>query len=76
MKEEKEIIDYFIKYFGNNIFCYFIIVFIRKDDFDREEKIIEYFIERFFEYFKEIIRKFSNCYIVFNNWVDSLEKEN
>lgn len=75
-KEEKETIDHFIKYFGNNIFRYFIIVFTRKDDLDREEKTIEYFIERSPEYLKEIIRKFSNRYIAFNNRADSPEKEN
>lgn len=67
MKEEKESIDYFIKFFGNNIFCYFIFVFIRKDDFDYDGKIIDYYVKNVFENFKEILMKCNYCYIVFNN---------
>lgn len=74
-KEEKDSIDLFIKQFGNNVFRYFIIVFTRKDDLDRDGKTIDDFVESAPENLKVIIRKFSNRYIAFNNRADSPEKE-
>lgn len=74
-QEEKDSIDMFIKHFGNNVFRYFIIVFTRKDELDRDGKTINDFIESAPENLKEIIRKFSYRYIAFNNRADSPEKE-
>lgn len=39
--EENESVNEFCNLFGNNVFCYFIIVFIRKDEFDYDGKILE-----------------------------------
>lgn len=75
-KEEKDSIDLFIKQFGNNVFRYFIIVFTRKDDLDRDGKTIDDFIESAPENLKKIIRKFSSRFIAFNNRADNPEKEN
>lgn len=44
MQEEKESIDEFCELFGNNVFCYFIVVFVKKDEFDYEKIIlVQYF---------------------------------
>lgn len=75
-KEEKDSVDHFIKYFGNNVYRYFIIVFTRKDDLDRDGKTIDDFLESAPENLKDIIRKFSYRYIAFNNRAESPEKEN
>lgn len=38
IEEEKEVVKYFVRYFGENIYWYLIIFFIRKDDLDYEKK--------------------------------------
>lgn len=40
--------EYFIKYFGENIYKYFIIFFFRKDEFDEDGKDIFEYLELFF----------------------------
>lgn len=75
-KEEKESIDHFIKFFGNNIFRYFIFVFTRKDDLDHDGKTIDYYVKNAPENFKEILMKCNHRYIAFNNRAQSPEKEN
>lgn len=37
--------EYFVNYFGDKIYKYFIIFFIRKDDFDVEGKKLKDFIK-------------------------------
>lgn len=49
MKEEIDIIDYFVRYFGKDIFCYFIIVFIRRDDFEYDGIDVEEYWRMVFE---------------------------
>lgn len=44
IKEEEDSINYFVIYFGKDVFCYFIVFFIRKDDFDYYGLILEDYI--------------------------------
>lgn len=44
IKEEEDSINYFVIYFGKDVFCYFIVFFIRKDDFDYYGLIVEDYI--------------------------------
>lgn len=37
--EDYMFMEYFVKYFGENIFNYFIIIFICKDDLEEDGKI-------------------------------------
>lgn len=59
--------EYFEKYFGENIYKYVIVLFICKDDLDDDNLIIDKYIELFFEKFKNFIKRCGNRKIVFNN---------
>lgn len=69
IKEEEESVNYFGNFFGEGVFCYFVIVFIRKDDFEYDVIIFEEYFDRVLENLKIIIRKCNNCCIFINNWV-------
>lgn len=53
--------------FGENIFKYFIVIFIRKDDFDEEGRSLEDYIKSVFLNLYVFIEKCGNRVIVFNN---------
>lgn len=46
IKEEEDSINYFVIYFGKDVFCYFVVFFIRKDDFDYYGLILEDYIRK------------------------------
>lgn len=67
MVEDQKIVEYYVKYFGEKFYNYFIIFFIRKDDFDYDgvkfmDKLKIVFVE-----FKVFIIKCDGRVIVFNN---------
>lgn len=39
--EDEESINYFVNYFGEDVFWYFVVFFIRKDDFEYEGLILD-----------------------------------
>lgn len=45
IKEDEESINYFVNYFGENVFWYFVVFFIRKDDFEYEGLILEDYLK-------------------------------
>lgn len=53
--------------FGDDVFCYLIVFFIRKDDLDYVGKIIDDYLKGVENKFKILIFKCNGCYIVFNN---------
>lgn len=40
IEEEQKFIEYFVKYFGENMYNYVIVFFICKEDLDEDNKII------------------------------------
>lgn len=65
--EDQYFFQYFVDCFGENIFKYLIVFFIRKDEFDYEERSLEDYIKNVFQNFKLFIEKCGKRYIVFNN---------
>lgn len=59
--------EYFVKCFGDKIYKYFILFFIRKDDFDVEEKELKDYLKIVFVEFKKFVEKCDGRVIVFNN---------
>lgn len=57
--------------FGNNFYHYLVVVFTRKDEFDRENTTIREYLDEAEYSLKEIIQKCNNRYIAFNNIDDS-----
>lgn len=57
IKEYKDGVDCLFEFFGNNVFCYFIIFFIKKDEidciYDRLEDLIVIVLFEFFEIIKK-----------------------
>lgn len=60
IKEYKEGVDCLFEYFGNDVFCYFIIFFMKKDEIDCFYKRLEDFIVKVLFEFFEIIRRCKN----------------
>ena len=73
--EEKECINHFVTYFGENIFQYFIILFTRKDDLDYDGKILKDHLGTVPEDLKTLIESCNNRCIAFNNRASCSEKE-
>lgn len=65
IKEEKEVVKYFENYFGEDIYKYFIIFFIRKEDLENKS-LMDYIKIVLFD-FKIFIKKCDGRMIVFNN---------
>lgn len=55
MDDDKEIVDMFVLYFGENIFKYLIIVFMRRDLFDIRNMLLKDCLENIFDGFRNII---------------------
>lgn len=55
--EEQNLVNYFVKYFGYNIFKFIIILFICKDDFDEDKKILFDYIMLFLLKLRDFIEK-------------------
>lgn len=44
-KEDRHTVDHFVRYFGNEIYKYLIVVFTRKDQLDKKNKSLQTFID-------------------------------
>lgn len=66
-EEQRQCVDNLFKYFGNDVFRYFIIVFTKKDEIESNRKTLDEFIKTVPSYFKEIIEKCNYRCISFNN---------
>lgn len=67
MMDEQKIIEYYVKYFGEKFYNYFVIFFIGKDDFDDEGVEFMDKLKIVFVKFKVFIIKCGGRVIVFNN---------
>ena len=74
-QEEKDSIDHFVKYFGDNVYKHFIILFTRKDDLDFDGITFEEQMQDSPEDLTTIIAKCKDRVIAFNNRAGSPEKE-
>lgn len=68
---EKKSVEYFAENYGNKFYDYLVVVFTRKDEFDRENTTIETYLDEAKESLKEILKKCNYRYIAFNNMDDS-----
>lgn len=72
---EKESVEYFAENYGNKFYDYLVVVFTRKDEFDRENTTIGNYLDEAKDSLKEILQKCNNRYIAFNNMDDSSSGE-
>ena len=73
--EEKECIKHFVRYFGENVYQYSVILFTRKDDLDYDGKTLKDHIETVPEDLKTIIKSCNNRCVAFNNRAVGSEKD-
>lgn len=73
--EERQTIEKFVDFFGNDVYRYFIIVFIGKDKLDHEGITLEQYLETVPEELKTIIRKCGKRCIAFNNWAKGSDRK-
>lgn len=66
-KEEIDTIDHFARYFGKDIFRYFIIVFTRRDDLEHDGTDVEEYRRTAPESLQQLINDCNGHYIAFNN---------
>lgn len=66
-EEEQRSVDHFLKYFGENTYKYFTVLFTRKDELDINDITIMKHIERYPANLKSFIKKCGNRIIAFNN---------
>lgn len=66
-EEEQKSIEHFVKYFGENMYNYVIILFTRKEDLDEENKTIFDHIKTCPPELQMLIRKCGERVIAFNN---------
>lgn len=73
--EEHQAIEHFIKYFGENIFNYLIVLISRKDDLDREGKDMLYFKRTSTDKLKLFINKCGGRLIAFDNTLEGEKQD-
>lgn len=74
-EEEKEAVNHFVKYFGENIYKYFIVLFTRKDDLDYEQKSVYDHIETAPCDLLMFVEKCGGRVIAFNNKLKGEEQD-
>lgn len=73
-EEEQKCVEHFVKYFGENIYKYFIILFPRKDDLDEEGIDILEHLKSLPDNIQMFINKCGNRVIAFNNRLKGFEQ--
>uniref|UniRef100_A0A8W8LYT0 AIG1-type G domain-containing protein n=1 Tax=Magallana gigas TaxID=29159 RepID=A0A8W8LYT0_MAGGI len=66
-EEEKRTVEHFVKYFGDKIYGYFIVLFTRKDDLDDEGKSLSDHIKTVPGELQLFLKKCGGRVIAFNN---------
>lgn len=74
-EEEHNSVEHFVKYFGENVYNYLIVLFTRKDDLDAENKSLQDFITTSPPELKTIIEKCGGRVFAFNNRLNGKENE-
>lgn len=73
--EERQTIEHFVDFFGNDVYRYFIIVFTGKDKLDHDGMTLEQYLETVPEELQAIIRECGNRCIAFNNWAKDSDRK-
>lgn len=66
-EEEQKSIEHFVKYFGENMYNYVIVLFTRKEDLDEDNKTIFDHIQKSPPQLRMLIQKCGGRVIAFNN---------
>lgn len=74
-KEEKDTVDHFVKYFGEDVYQYFIVLFTRKDDLDELNISLKDYLARVPELLRLFIEKCGGRVIAFNNKLRGSQSE-
>lgn len=74
-EEEVNTVKQFVKFFGEGVYRYFIIVFTKKDSLVHHKMSLEEYIETLPDTMKTLIGRCNNRYIAFNNWCDGAERK-
>ena len=74
--EEERTIEHFVRYFGENIHRYFIVLFTRKDDLDRRKiSIMDYINDYSPPNLRTFVQKCGNRVIAFDNNLEGVEQD-
>lgn len=74
-KEEDESVEHFVRYFGERIYKYLIVLFTKKDDLDYEGRKLSDYIESAPDKLKMLIRKCGGRVLAFNNRLVGKEQD-
>lgn len=74
-EEEMKTIDHFVKYFGETVYQYFIVLFTRKDELDSENVSLKGFLSNIPPKLREFIEKCDERIIAFNNKLKGNESD-
>lgn len=74
-EEEMKTIDHFVKYFGETVYQYFIVLFTRKDELDSENESLKSLLSSVPNKLKMFIEKCDNRVIAFNNKLKGTESD-
>lgn len=74
-EEEMKTIDHFVKYFGETVYQYFIVLFTRKDELDSENISLNSHLSNVPKQLKEFIGKCDERIIAFNNKLKGAESD-
>lgn len=74
-EEEMKTIDHFVKYFGETVYQYFIVLFTRKDELDSENVSLKSYLSNIPQKLRELIEKCDERIIAFNNKLKGNESD-
>lgn len=74
-EEEHESVEHFVKYFGEHVYKYVIVLFTHRDELEVEKKSIQDFIKTSPEKLKNLIDKCGGRFIAFNNRLTKTEND-
>ena len=72
--EEERTVEHFVKYFGENVYKYFIVLFTRKDQLDANNITMEKYVRGCPSKLQRFIEKCGNRVLAFNNNLEGLEQ--
>lgn len=74
-EEEMKTLDHFVKYFGEAVYQYFIVLFTRKDELDSESESLKSHLSNVPKKLKMFIEKCDERIIAFNNKLKGAESD-
>ncbi|XP_078340956.1 GTPase IMAP family member 4-like [Crassostrea virginica] len=72
--EDEFTVQHFVKYFGGNVYKYFIVLFTRKDQLDAKNVTIEEYVKGCPYKLQQFIEKCGNRVLAFDNNLEGLEQ--